>query len=373
MPEIQPSVARIVIDTLRQAPLRTRQSAVAALVLWSALMVLQAFDSADRSGAAGLAEFLSALCGSASGLLLGLCGLLHAAAERRAVAGFDPRQGNTYRRVLLALPVMGLASAAFASAAIVLIAVRTLLGVAVPFVLVVGVFFCALLVMAASITVRASRTLYAHAQAQAAAAAEARVGAREAHVAALQARMSPHFLFNALNTIAALVRTDRASAERAVESLAVVLRTTLHRSAERLGTVGEEVAHVHAWLEIEQLRLGQRLKVEWDIAPDVRDLPLPPLMIQPLVENSLRHGIGSRIEGGTISISARTDGPALLVRVSDDGVGFPAAHRERTGLGNLRERLHAVYGDAGILAIEPQPRGASVTLRLPPAVDSCAR
>ncbi|HEU4694502.1 MAG TPA: histidine kinase [Vicinamibacterales bacterium] len=373
MPDLQPSIGRIVIETMRQAPRRTRQSAGAALVLWTGLMVLQALDSADRSGAAGLAEFLSALCGSVAGLLFGLCGLLHAAAGQRAVLRLDASHGHRFRRVLLVLPVLGLASAAFASAAIVLVIVRALLGTAVPFVLVLGAFFCVLLVLATSMTVRSTRTLYAHAQAEAEAAAAARLGARDAHVAALQARMSPHFLFNALNTIASLVRTDSASAERAVENLAEILRTTVNRTGERMGTVGEEVAHVRAWLRLEQMRLGDRLTVTWDIAPGVEPLALPPMTIQPLVENALRHGIGSRIEGGVITISVRTEAGALVIDVSDDGVGFPPVHRERTGLGNLRERLQALHGDAARLDIRAQPHGATVSLRLPCGSGACAR
>jgi signal transduction histidine kinase len=373
MAEFQPSVGRIVVETLRQAPLRTRQSAAAALLLWIGLMVLQAIDSADRIGAAGLAEFLSAMCGSMSGLLLGLCGLLHAAAEQKTASPFDVRAGDGLRRVLLALPVLGLASAAFASAAIVLVIVRTLLGAAVPFVVLLGAFFCVLLGFATSMTLRAAHTLYAHAQAEAAAAAEARLGARDAHLAALQARMSPHFLFNALNTIASLVRTDSASAERAVESLADILRTTLSRSSERLGTVGEEIAYIRAWLTLEEMRLADRLTVRWDIAPDIDRLALPPLLIQPLVENALRHGIGSRIEGGTIAISVRTDAAVLVIEVSDDGVGFPAVHRERTGLGSVRERLRALHGDAARIEIRSASRRTTVSLRLPYTSGLCAR
>ena len=373
MAEFTPSIGRIVIDTVRQAPTRTQQGAAAALVLWIGMMVLQAFDSADRSGPAGLAEFLSALCGSASGLLLGLCALLHAAAEERTAGRRDARDGESFRRVLLALPVMGLASASFASAAIVLLIVRALLGVAVPFVLVLGTFFFGLLVFSTSMTVRATRTLYAHATSETAAAAAARLAARDAHLSALQARMSPHFLFNALNTIASLVRTDAPSAERAVESLADILRTTLHRSGERLGTVGEEITHVRAWLAFEQMRLGERLTVRWDVAPATESLALPPLTIQPLVENALRHGIGSRIEGGTIDVSVRTEADTLVIEVADDGAGFPAVHREGTGLGNLRERMKALHGEAARLDIRSQPRGAAVSVRLPRTQDVCAR
>jgi hypothetical protein len=371
MAELQPAIWRIVRDAIRDAPPEVRTGAVAALTLWIGMIILQAVDSADRSGAPAVAEFLSALCGSVSGLLLGLCGLLNAAAERRTRAG-DPADQAGFRRILLALPVIGLAAAAFAAAAVVLVAVRGLLGVAVPFVLVLGLFFFLLLVFSASMTLRATRTLYAHAQAEAAAAAQARLGARDAQVAALQARMSPHFLFNALNTIASLIRTDSTAAERATEHLSEILRTTLHRSAASASTVGEEVSHIRAWLALEQLRFAERLRVRWDIDPRAGALSLPPLSIQPLVENSLRHGIGGRIEGGTIEISIRGDADVLRITVTDDGAGFPAVYREGTGLRNLRERLHALHGTAARLEVHRPPTGASVSLHVPCAPVPCA-
>ncbi len=110
--------------------------------------------------------------------------------------------------------------------------------------------------------------------------------------------MNPHFLFNALNTVASLVRSNPRAAEHVVENLSDVLRMTLARSAERMGTVDDELRYVQAYLALEQERWGDRLRVEGDVGEDARRWPLPPLTLQPVVENALRHGIGSRLVGG---------------------------------------------------------------------------
>jgi LytS/YehU family sensor histidine kinase len=251
------------------------------------------------------------------------------------------------------------------SAAVVLMGVRALLGAPVPFVLVLTTLFAAMLWMSMATVMRAARTLYAHAQAEALDASAARLAAGEARLSALQARMNPHFLFNALNTVAALVRTEPARAERVTENLSDVLRMTLRRTDAVRGSVEDEVRYVRAWLAIEQERWGEKLRVTWTIDPQVERAALPPLVVQPLVENSLRHGMGSRIDGVTISIDISRRDADLIIVVADDGGGFPAAHEERTGLGNLRQRLAAIYGDCASLRIGSAPRGAEVTLRVP--------
>ena len=371
---IQPSLAQILRGALASAPADTRRGIVTGLWLWLLLMVLQGYDSANGRMPGAAAEFLSALCGSAGGILLALTGVLNASAERMAGARRTGPEADGYRRVLLALPVVGMVASTLLAAAVGLMCARAFLGAELPFVIVVTSMFLVLLALAAATVVRASRVLYAHAQLEAQDASAARLAAGEARLAALQARMNPHFLFNALNTVAALVRTEPAAAERVTENLASVLRMTLERSAERMSTLDAEVNYLRTWLAVERERWNDRLTVEWEVAADTLNAAVPPLVLQPLVENALRHGLGSRLGGGTIAIGARrvqgtteTKGTKewLELRVSDDGVGFPSVHQERTGLGNLRERLASVYGEDASLTIEPGPRGAAVTIRLP--------
>ena len=291
--------------------------------------------------------------------------VLNAGAERTAGTHRNPAEAEAFRRALIALPAVGLAAGVLLSAAVALMAVRALLGTPVPFVVVLTTLLAAMLWMSAATVMRAARTLYAHAQAEALDASAARVAAGEARLSALQARMNPHFLFNALNTVAALIRTEPARAERATENLSDVLRMTLERTDATSGSVADEVRYVRAWLAIEQERWGERLRVNWTIDPKAEAAALPPLVVQPLVENSLRHGMGSRIDGVTISISIARQQDDLVVVVADDGAGFPPAPEERTGLGNLRQRLAAIYGERASLLVGSPSRGAEVTVRTP--------
>jgi LytS/YehU family sensor histidine kinase len=135
-----------------------------------------------------------------------------------------------------------------------------------------------------------------------------------------------------------------------------------------MSALDAEVNYLRTWLAVERERWGDRLTIEWDVAADTLNAAVPPLILQPLVENALRHGISARMDGGTLRVISRlVPGPKELLelRVVDDGVGFPSVPEERTGLGNLRERLAAVYGEDASLTIDPVPRGAAVTIRLP--------
>ena len=211
----------------------------------------------------------------------------------------------------------------------------------------------------------ATRTLYGYGREQAAAAERTRAEVGEARMAALQAQMNPHFLFNTLNTVAALVKRDPAAAERTIENLSAVLRTTLDRSQQPLATVRDELQNVRAYLDIEQQRLGGRLQVQFDIDPRSEDRTVPTMTLQPLVENALRHGIASRIEGGTVRIGIRETDGALRLTVEDDGPGFAARHREGTGLGNLRRRLETLYGEEASLTVSRGAPGGRVTVTVP--------
>jgi len=151
--------------------------------------------------------------------------------------------------------------------------------------------------------------------------------ASKAQVDALQARIRPHFLFNSMNTIASLVRTDPATAERAVEDLSELFRAALG-AGEGESTLGEEIALSERYLAIEQLRLGDRLRVRWQIDPEApRDLRLPRLVLQPLLENAVLHGIARLPTGGQVDIEVAREGKALRIEVRNPAL--PA--RERNG------------------------------------------
>ncbi|MCU0622815.1 MAG: histidine kinase [Gemmatimonadaceae bacterium] len=192
-----------------------------------------------------------------------------------------------------------------------------------------------------------------------------------AELAALRGRLDPHFLFNTLHTVGALVRRDPAAAEAGVERLADLLRYVLDHSGGARDEVPleDELAFVDAYLALEALRLGDRLRVVREIADDVGDVLVPSLSLQPLVENAIRHGLAPRPQGGTLTLTAARIGEALELVVADDGAGaVPHAAPSGYGLGidSLRRRLAARHGEAASLAIATAPgAGFRVTLRVP--------
>lgn len=216
-----------------------------------------------------------------------------------------------------------------------------------------------LLVAGASYAVRAHRRI----RAQDAAAAEARLLAQQAQLAALRAQLNPHFLFNALHSVGALVTSDPPRADTALECLGDLLRYAL-------GT-DDEVLFAHEWkftqdyLAFEQLRLGDRLSVDAQADPEGLSIPVPPLILQPLVENAVRHGIADRPEGGRITLSARVEDARLVLRVVDDGVAPTASPGDGLGISSVRRRLAAAYGGRATLRIDRLSRGFAVTIGLP--------
>jgi signal transduction histidine kinase len=168
--------------------------------------------------------------------------------------------------------------------------------------------------------------------------------AREAQEQALKAQLDPHVLYNALGGISELIRQDPGRAEEAVLSLAELYRklTALGRQAE-VG-LGEERALVADYLAMEQLRLGGRLKVAWDWPEALNALRVPPLLVQPLVENAIKHGLAPRREGGEVRLWAGTVGPELRIRVADQGVPLAPGWSPGTGLANLTQRLALLGG-----------------------------
>ncbi len=199
-------------------------------------------------------------------------------------------------------------------------------------------------------------------------AAEIERSLREARLHALALELQPHFLFNTLNGIAALVRSDPVTAERMLIRLSDLLRLTLDSGEGGLLPLAEEERRLGLYLALQQMRQGERLTVESRFPPELARLAVPAMLLQPLVENAISHGLGARSGPGRLEVSARQEGEWLELMVEDDGVGVPAAGppREGIGLGNTRSRLTALYGERQSLRIEPREGGGTrVTVRLP--------
>lgn len=199
-------------------------------------------------------------------------------------------------------------------------------------------------------------------------AQEARREALRAQLRALQARTNPHFLFNSLNTAAGLIEEDPEAAERVLEKLSGLFRYTLRGTEVRWVPLREEVAAVESYLEVESVRLGERLRTELSIAPETEAILIPPLVVQPLVENAVLHAVGPRPAGGRIRLAAERRDSRLLLRVEDDGDGLGSSpHRgSGTSLAELEERLELVYGgSAELTTAASELGGLEVRLTLP--------
>ena len=193
----------------------------------------------------------------------------------------------------------------------------------------------------------------------------------QAQLSALRMQLHPHFLFNTLHAIGALVREqDTAGALRVLSLLADVLRRVLKGATAHEVPLTEEVAVLAAYLEIEQVRFQDRLRVSWSIDDDVRDAMVPSLVLQPLVENAIRHGIARRTAAERLEISARRRNGAVMLSVRDDGPGLPPgwtpSESDGVGLANTRARLERLYGGAARLELDDAPGpGALATVTLP--------
>ncbi|HVH34682.1 sensor histidine kinase [Tahibacter sp. UC22_41] len=194
-----------------------------------------------------------------------------------------------------------------------------------------------------------------------------RVQAEErARFEALQARIRPHFLFNSMNVIASLIRARPVQAEAAVEDLSDLFRAALGRDDAR-STLGEELDLARGYLRIEQLRLGDRLRVDWQVDGLPRDLELPSLLLQPLVENAVYHGIQPLPAGGTVRVHGQVDGNVIEIRV-DNPCPPPAARRgggNGMALNNIRSRLALHYGGRAALWVEDAAESFDCRLRVP--------
>ncbi len=188
----------------------------------------------------------------------------------------------------------------------------------------------------------------------------------EARLAALRAQLQPHFLFNTLNALAELVHRDARLAEELILKLSTLLRRALADSNALTIPLGEELAFLDDYLSIQQALLGERLRIERDIDAATLDVGVPPLLLQPLVENALRHGIALRRRGGQLRIAARLIDGALRIDIEDDGDGRSSETGSGIGQRNTRERLAAQYGEAATLKTFTLPQGGYLArLQLP--------
>jgi len=187
-----------------------------------------------------------------------------------------------------------------------------------------------------------------------------------AELRALQAQIEPHFLFNTLANVASLIEPDAATARRMLESFIRFLRASLAATRMQSTTLGAEAELIAAYLDVLKVRMGERLRYRVDVAPDLAGFELPPMLLQPVVENAIRHGLEPKVEGGELVFRARRAGGQVEIDVADTGVGFQPTTRGGVGLANLRDRLRLIYAERAALRIgENKPAGTVVSLRLP--------
>ncbi len=196
-----------------------------------------------------------------------------------------------------------------------------------------------------------------------------------ARMEALQNQINPHFLFNTLNSVSSLVRFDPDTARELIIKLANILRRLLH-SSDAFAPLREELEFIDDYLDIEVVRFGRdKLQVIKELEPASLDVMVPSMLLQPLVENSIKHGLSSKIEGGSIYLRSRLNDARLVIEIEDDGVGMGAANflERPSGLGgsgigmaNVAERLKVLYGDTAKMTIDsPEGKGTLVRIRLP--------
>jgi len=192
----------------------------------------------------------------------------------------------------------------------------------------------------------------------------------EARLAALSSQINPHFLFNTLNSVTALIRLDPEQARHVVQKLSKILRRLL-RQQDNLTTLGEELSFIDDYLAIEMVRFGDKLRFVREIDPATLDMLVPSMLLQPLVENSIRHGLASKVDGGTIRVRSQIAGGRLQILVEDDGVGIPEAKlatlfEHGIGVNNVNERLKVLFGAEYRMWIDSRlGEGTSTGIELP--------
>ena len=192
--------------------------------------------------------------------------------------------------------------------------------------------------------------------------------AAENQLKLLESQLEPHMLFNTLANLRVLIGVDPAQAQTMLDHLTAFLRAMLDASRTGAHPLEAEFGRIKDYLELMQVRMGERLKSTLTVPPDLAALPVPPLLLQPLVENAIKHGLETQAQNGVISIAARREGNTLVLTVSDNGVGLCTQPEAAAGFGlyHVRERLAALYGAAGTLALSsPTAGGAIAEVRIP--------
>jgi signal transduction histidine kinase len=210
--------------------------------------------------------------------------------------------------------------------------------------------------------------LQAQAEAEKARVAGIERQAMQAQLQMLQAQIEPHMLFNTLANLQGLIAIDPPRAQLLLEQLIAYLRATLKSSRAAATTLAEEFGLMDAYLGLMAIRMGERLAYRLDLPPALAGLQIAPMLLQPLLENAIRHGLEPKIEGGRIDVSAARENAGLVLTVADTGLGLdaPASHGTGFGLENIRERLLALYGPAASLALAGNaPCGTVATITIP--------
>jgi len=195
---------------------------------------------------------------------------------------------------------------------------------------------------------------------------ELRANSAEARLQALQAQVEPHFLFNTLAHVKWLYRRDPERGRRMLDRFVDYLQAALPRVRQAATTLEQELELAHAYLDIQQIRIGGRLAFAIEVPGEIAQLRFPPLMLLTLVENAIKHGIAPQTEGGTIVIRARVDDERLRIEVRDTGAGLALTAGSGMGLANVRARLAALFGAGARLVIEPNvPHGVVAAIEIP--------
>jgi len=188
----------------------------------------------------------------------------------------------------------------------------------------------------------------------------------EANLQILQAQIEPHFLFNTLSNVLNLLDTDPAGGKSMLEDFTRYLRTSLSKIRGQTTRLGHEMEMISAYLNIFKVRMGDRLQFNIDLPPDLEETPFPPMLIQPLVENAIKHGLEPKVQGGEILIRGKENDSHLRLEIIDTGMGFNPGRKGGLGLANIRERLQSLYGNDGRLLIEEnQSGGVKATIEVP--------
>ncbi|WP_229263161.1 sensor histidine kinase [Duganella dendranthematis] len=235
--------------------------------------------------------------------------------------------------------------------------------------LVIGAFVALLMYMVRSAAERRSARAMEAVRQQEFVAASARMLA-EARLRALQAQIEPHFLYNTLANVVSLIGPRPAQAQHMLERFIDYLRASLAASRSDEATLASEAALIAAYLDVLVVRMGDRLRYRIDVPDELRQFRIAPMLLQPVVENAIAHGLEPKVEGGEIVVSARVEGEQVSIRISDTGAGLnesaPRKPGGGVGLSNLRERLGSLYGGAAkVELLENQPCGMTVRLLLP--------